>query len=343
MIKKLLATLALLGSATTAQSAFGGDAALAESLFRQGRSLMDKRDFAAACPKLAESYNQDPATGTLLALALCQEGLGQTASAWANFVEVTTRAKREGRADREQAARSHAEQLEPKLSHLTIEVDPALSSVSGLVVKRNGVTLGAAAWGSPAPVDPGQYVIEASAPGRQRWQTNVTVAASGTERVQINDLAAEPARPEPLPAPKSEGSTAVKGEDGAAVVRDSAPAAGNTPLRTVGLALCGASALSLGVGGFFAIRAMNLNSDSKQAGRCADNHCDQEGLALRKDSISSANTATVAFVAGGVLAAAGVTLFIVGNQKPSNAQALRIGAAPVVGPRDAAMVLRGQF
>jgi hypothetical protein len=341
MTRKLLASVAFFHLVTLARGALAGDAALAEALFRQGRTLMEKRDYAAACPKLAESYNQDAATGTLLALALCQEALGQTASAWANFVEVTTRAKREGRADREQAAQRHAEQLEPKLAHLTVEVDPALSSVPGLVVKRNGVALAGAVWGSPTPVDPGAYVIEASAPGRQTWRTEVNVLPAGAASVQINGLRTEPDTT-PSPAAKIDSAPVAKG-DGSVVV-DSAPAGQTSPLRTVGLALCGASALSLGVGGFFALRAIDLDQDSKEAGRCdAGNHCDQKGLEQRKDSISAANTATIAFVAGGVFAAAGVSLFIVGSRQSAAASAVRVEAVPVVGTRNAAMVVQGRF
>src|SRR6188768_3528832 len=97
-----------------------GDATLAESLFRDGKKLMTAGDYAKACPKLAESYAQDPATGTLLALAVCFEEQGKLASAWTTYSEVASRARAEGRVDREQAAREHVTALAPRLSMLTI-------------------------------------------------------------------------------------------------------------------------------------------------------------------------------------------------------------------------------
>src|SRR6187549_3176502 len=135
MIRKTLCATAMLFSLSSSLGsslAHAGDAATAEALFREGRTLMDAGNYAAACPKLEESYAQDPATGTLLALGMCQERAGRTASAWATYSEAASRAKRDGRADRERAAREHMAALEPKLSHLTIDVEPSAAALTGL-------------------------------------------------------------------------------------------------------------------------------------------------------------------------------------------------------------------
>src|SRR4051794_963949 len=88
------------------------DVAAAEALFRQAKALFAAGDYAAACPKFAESQRIDRATGTLLALAACHELQGKTATAWAEFGEVEAASHREGRADRERAAHEHAMRLE---------------------------------------------------------------------------------------------------------------------------------------------------------------------------------------------------------------------------------------
>src|SRR6185369_12155545 len=64
------------------------DSAIAQSLFDEGRKLMNEKKFAEACPRLERSYKLDPAAGTLLNVAVCHEGLGRTATAWNEFREA---------------------------------------------------------------------------------------------------------------------------------------------------------------------------------------------------------------------------------------------------------------
>src|SRR5512136_2811036 len=64
------------------------DPAAAEVLFREGRKLVAANDFAAACPKFAESQRLDPAVGTLLNWAACEEHVGKLASAWQRWKEA---------------------------------------------------------------------------------------------------------------------------------------------------------------------------------------------------------------------------------------------------------------
>ena len=84
------------------------DKAAAQSLFDEGRKLMTEGKFAQACPKLAESQKLDPGVGTQFNLADCYERLGQTASAWAGFLEAASTAKSMGQGEREKVARERA-------------------------------------------------------------------------------------------------------------------------------------------------------------------------------------------------------------------------------------------
>jgi hypothetical protein len=337
MLRQTLSAAILLSVISTSQVALAGDAALAESLFREGRAQMDAGNFAAACPKLAESYAQDAATGTLLALAMCQEQAGQTASAWASYAEVVARAKQDGRADREQAAREHLTALDPKLSRLTIEVDASAASVPGLVVKRDGQPVGKGAWGASSPVDPGEHSVEATAPGKRAWKASVTVGAvSDAKTLKVPSLEDEPGQG------PAQGAGAAEPPATAAATTDSVAPAKGAPLRTLGLVVGGAGVVTLGLSGYFGLHASGLNSDSK--GGCdANNNCDAAGLAKRNDAVSASNIATITLVAGGVLTAAGVTLFLVGGPKEAKADAARVEATPAVGPGVAAMLVRGRF
>src|ERR1022692_323786 len=120
-------SIALAGTAI-AQSDQGAEA---EVLFRAGKRLLELQYFTNACPKLAESYRLDPATGALLALAVCHEGQGKTATAWAEYGDIASRSKAEGRSDRERAARERISALGAKLSTLTISVGPEAAASEG--------------------------------------------------------------------------------------------------------------------------------------------------------------------------------------------------------------------
>jgi hypothetical protein len=84
-----------------------------------------------------------------------------------------------------------------------------------------------------------------------------------------------------------------------------------------------------------------LNDESNAAGHCVvGTGCDETGYSKRGDAIGAATAATVSFVAGSVLLAAGVTLFLVGRPGSESAS---VAATPVVGSNEAAIVLGGTF
>jgi len=296
---------------------------------------MDAGDYGRACPKLAESYEQDPGTGTLLALAMCREREGKLASAWAAYGQVASLSKRDGRADREQVAREQVAALEPRLSRLTINVDGATAALPGLSVKRDGSPIGSGAWGTAVPLDPGEHVLEATATGKKPWSATVTI---GAER---------DAQSVTIPALEVDEQAALGAAAAAGTTTDAPPeqagASKGPPLRTIGLIVGGVGIVGLGVGGVFALQANSANKESNESGHCdAQNQCDTIGGEKRDDAKTAAGVATVMFITGGVLTAAGVTLFLVGSPKRKATGAL-VEAAPVVGRSDAGLVVRGSF
>jgi serine/threonine-protein kinase len=299
------------------------DAATAELLFQQGRDLLRSGKAAEACPKLAESQRLDPATGTLLALAMCHEAEGKLASAWAEFVNVEARSRSEGRADREQVSHERAEALRPRLSTLEIRVTGEMASVPGLEIRRDGVVLGSGAWNTAVPVDGGKHTVTVSAPGKRPWQGEATLKAEGDVQVlSVPALEAAPATPESKPGTGP-------------VALDTAGPSASKPWGTLewaGVGTAGAGVIVLGVGGYFLSAALGKNSDSEDD--CDGNVCGDQGTSDRNDARSKGDTATWLGIAGGVLVAGGATLFIVGRSRSSAESAsapsprLAVGAGP---------------
>jgi len=98
------------------------------------------------------------------------------------------------------------------------------------------------------------------------------------------------------------------------------------------------------VGGFFGLRAMSKKSDSEVGGACDSNNvCSTpEGLDAREQAVSAGGISTIAFVAGGVLVAGGVTLYLVGG--PAKREKVgRVMAAPVALPGGGGLSMIGNF
>ncbi|HEY5376279.1 MAG TPA: hypothetical protein VIK01_21510 [Polyangiaceae bacterium] len=183
----LFAALAFASSTAHAQSS---DSAVAQALFDHAKQLMAAGHVAEACPKLEESERLDPRSGTLINLASCYEQTARLASAWSTYIEAATSAKALGNSAREAVARQRAAALAPRLAKLLITVAPALKSVAGLEITRDGVVVREPEWGLALPADAGPHEVTAKAPGHASFDTKVKVTAEGsTTNVSVPELA----------------------------------------------------------------------------------------------------------------------------------------------------------
>jgi hypothetical protein len=355
-----LAVLLLSASATSVAAGDEKGPQQAESLFRNGKELLAQQDYARACPLLAESYRLDPATGSLLALAICHEGQGKVAAALAEYGKVVTRSQRESRPDREKAAREKAKSLEAQVSMLTINVEQGAQQIDGIQVKRNGVVVGSSAWGTPIPVDGGEQIVEASAPGMTPWRATVSIAAK-VDSKEVTVPLLEPKTPE-RPAPKAVERATPKVSDEApkpaalppppttAIVvptesrTEEHPSSRGTALQGAGIATTIAGVVTLGIGAGFLVRAIGKNSDSKAG--CDGNVCSIQGTQDRWEAQDAGNVATISFIAGGVLAAGGTMMFLLGRPRrtlTACAGSTCIGAVPTPVDHGFGGVLQGSF
>jgi hypothetical protein len=158
----------------------------AETLFIEGKQLLERGRYAEACPKLVESYGVDPAVGTLLAVALCHEGEGKLATASKEFARVAAASAAAHRNDRVQVARDHVAAIEPLIPRVTLHV-----ATSGVRLVWDGDVVAETDWNRVIPIDPGRHHIEATQLGRIRWSLPIEINAADTKTIEVPDLASE--------------------------------------------------------------------------------------------------------------------------------------------------------
>ncbi len=278
-----------------AHAAGADDKAAAQVLFDEGRKLMDQGKYADACPKLESSQRLDPGAGTLLNLAACYEKNGQTASAWVTYTDAAT-ASQDRHPDWAARAEGRAKALFPTLSHLTIDV---ASPPPGLDVRRDGKSLDAGSYNSAMPTDPGHHAIDATAPGKLAFHQEVDVGPKGASAHVSVTL---------------ENAPVAAGTDHQTPLVPVTPQPTQDTSRGSGMRIAGLTTLGVGVagvilGGVFGGLAIGKKNDASPNCVSDFSRCNTAGKASVDDAMTFANISTVAFIAGGVLAAAGLTIF----------------------------------
>ena len=279
---------------------------MAEALFKEGRRLMEAGKYSEACPKFEASVRVQSALGALYQLADCQEKIGRTASAWANFLQVAAAARRTAQYDREQAARTRATELEPRLSKLVITLT-ANTDLPGLGIARDGAAIDRAALGIAVPVDPGEHLVTASAPGKKHWSQRIKVPSEGATVTlavpRLEDERSAEAPVKPAPAPNNSPPTAptrFASATPATGAQSDASLGGNaSDQRTIAILTGGVGVAAAVVGAVFALSAKSAWDDAttlcptKQ--RCSDN-----AVEISEKANTRATIANVAFAAGAI-------------------------------------------
>jgi hypothetical protein len=302
------------------------DSAAAQALFDQAKKAMAVHDYAQACPKFQESLKLQEGVGTILNLADCYEHEGKLASAWSKFLEVATKARAAGQTQRARIGRDRAAALAPKLSNLVIDVPPA--PPQGLEIRRDGTVVGEAEWGAVIPADAGAHTIDASAPGRTPWSQTVAVPEGATTaHASVPDLPLLP----PPPTAKVEAPAARPLQPAPAPDQG---ATGANVQRTMGILTTSLGVAGIGIGTAFGL--LSISKHETVTGQCSSTTCpDAAGVAASKDAITFGDISTIAFVAGGVGLAAGLTLWLTAPRSPETGAPV---AQLVVGPGEMAVV-----
>ena len=269
------------------------------------------------CGGLVAKHKYAPSSDSMFALAQCHDARGKTASAWVEYLETAQIAHRAKRTDVEATSNKRAAGLASKLSKLAVMVAPA-ADLDGVEVKRDGMVVDRAAWGTSAPVDPGEHVIEATAPGKQMWRRVVTVRpGANLESVTVGPLA-------DLTSTTTISSAPADAVEAAPIMTMEQPDRVGRTQRIAGLTVAAIGVVGLAAGGYFGLRAIGHRDDATKA--CPNSPCsDRAGIDLNDQAKHEATTSTIALIGGGAAVLTGAILYFAA---PKEAQHVGFVAAP---------------
>lgn len=272
-------------------AAAAGDPVRADALFREAQAQVQAGDLDRACALFAESEALEPAAGTSLNRADCEERRGKLATAHELFV----RAKETLPAGDERIpyAAKRAAALAPRVPKIVLRAAPG--TPASLVVKSEHSVLRAAAFGVPLPLDPGTHRYEASAPGFAPRVFVVTLAAGETKTLEV--------------APGDKVST-------------SDPAARPQGSATLGWVIGGAGVVALATGIVTGVAVLSHVDTYKE--HCTPG-CDEEGARAARLGRPLAIVSPVALGLGAVGIGVGAYLVLASGRTRA-----RVGAGAVV-------------
>ena len=262
----------------------------AAALFKEGRAAMQRDAFAEACPKFAESAKLDPAPGTILNLALCQEALGRIGQALESFRIVIALLPPDD--ERVPFAKEHAGALEPRVPRLTLLVPPEVPASAKVLC--DGEEVAHADLGVADPIEPGSHEVTLRIPGERDARFPITLVEGERRTLMLRPRAA--------------------------------PIAQTTiPWRTVGFVAGGVGVASLAASAITG--ALVLDKKATVDASCHGTAvCDtQEGVDAASAGGTLAAISTITFLAGAALAGAGVYLVLT---RDDGAPAAPSGASP---------------
>ena len=291
----------------------------AEVLFSEGLKLAQGGDCPAAREKFVESYAADPAPGTLINWALCEEKLGRPAAAL-DLLKVAAQ-KLTPSHPKHAGVAKHIDALIKRVPFLRLRVSSDWPQ--GTVVLKDGVVVDPGALAQTQPQDPGAHIIEVKAPGRQDRRYEVSLMEGRTLEVTLE------------PGPKA-SSDAAPGSP------EATPDRAKSEERLMGFVIAGGGLAAVIAGTITGLMAKARLSDMEadpcdmQAKTCET----QAGVNASHAGSTLATISTASFVTGAVaLGLGGYFIFKDGPQKAATVP------QPVVvaGPHELGLRLRGSF
>ena len=295
----------------------------AVAAFEAARKYIDAGNCDAGISKLHESLRYNPGSvGVRLSLADCLDKTDPLA-AWGQLKEAARFAYLL-HDDRLGIAEARAAALAKTLPAVRVVVPSSALAQPGFELRLDGVLIDKFYYQDEViATSPGPHQLEATAP-KWRWARGVVAEIGGAPAVAVKLEPEETAAPAPADA--------------------SVDDAGSTR-RVLGVVLGSVGLTSLAVGVVFGIVTLGKKNEMNIACGGSIGACTAPAGSLndQRDSAKTTGTAaSVGFVAGGVLMAAGAALyFSVPRKRSSATEPLRL--APAVGKREAGLSVVGSW
>ncbi len=229
-------------------------------------------------------------------------------------------------------------ELEPSLSKLTIQTSSAPEL--GLRVSLDSEALNEAKLGIEFPVDPGEHVLEATAPGHSPWSTRFFVPSSMSTQIQIPALT-----PLPRSAPVATAAASSSGADPGISPRAAATGGSDQLQKTLGLSLLGGGTALVVTGSILSFeaysksRAADAYCSSGSTERCASDGVEQ--LRASSDMQLAANITLL--IGSAAIVSGATTLVWWATQKSGGDSRSAIRVVPVANQSLAGVVVGGSF
>lgn len=297
-------TLFVVLSAAPSAYAVPTDAALAEGLFTSGKEAMARGDLVAACPRFFESLKLDPAVGTLLNLATCEERSGKLTSALEHFTTARGQLARDD--FRIRFTTEQIESLGRRVAHVTLRPPSP-----GAKVLRDGVELAPSSFNVVLAMDPGAHTLVVETPGVAPVTTELMLREGEARGIDLGSA------PQAAAGPASFEHA--------------------SPPNTLAYAVLGVGAVGLATGaitGLLAIRAAGTYRD-----HCESGVCDPDGLSAASTGKTMSIVSPIAFAVGALGVGAGAYLLLSAPKRPRASTAI----VPSVSPSAAGVSITRSF
>jgi hypothetical protein len=307
--------VALVLAAPNAFAQSDADRATARELGQDGQAALDAKDYAAAEDHFHRADALFHAPTLLLGYARAEAGLGKLVSASEAYNRILREGVAVGAPDAfvkaVEAAKVETSAVEARIASVTVVV----SGPDSPTVTLDDQPLPIAALGVKRPVDPGPHVVKATASGWNPAEASFTVADGGAANTTLTMTQA--AAPPPVPAAAPTAGGLVPGAGGPEPDRGATSGHGSwqTPTGWVGIVAGGLGLATGAVAGGIAI-----GKHSSLATECKTD-CKQADI----DSYHAIGAiSTAGFIAGGVLAAAGLVLVLTAPPNPPSTGSARV-------------------